>query len=255
MKAFNNIVSAAVVLSTLYSANAAAVSSSASTPSVSDVFSASASSSPDGTISTTTDDSTFTTTDDSTFTSTTTDAGFPTPTGGYVVTGIYTTCLTLTFPAPTPTTDCASDTATIPTTIFGSIPASATPSAQFSSGVNPGGPIQSDSSLITTSDASFPSGINPGGPIIPVADDAVFTTCLVFLPSASATATDTPVTTTTDVFPSASTSAVASGSDALPSASASAVASSSDVLPSASNSAVDSASAAPSSSVAPSDGF
>ncbi|KAJ6554842.1 hypothetical protein B0H19DRAFT_152880 [Mycena capillaripes] len=186
MKAFQNLVCAAVGLCALTFANAAALSDSSAAPSAipsatpSDV--ASDSSDPISAVPTTSTDAGV---------PTTTDAGVPTTTGGYVVTGIYTTCLTLTFAAPTPLptnpggpiiSASASDTAVPSDT---PIPSDVNPGGPIQSvarrhnkhssslSINPGGPIQSVTP-VSSSDATFPSdipsgipsGINPGGPII-----------------------------------------------------------------------------------------
>ncbi|KAJ6452650.1 hypothetical protein C8R45DRAFT_639904 [Mycena sanguinolenta] len=171
--------------------------------------------------------------------SSTTDAGIPTSTGGYVVTGVYTTCLTLTFAAPTPTNP-GGPIITVnpggPITPVSS--ASVTPSI---SGVNPSGPIESESvsargnlkhasslsvnpggpsgtvTPVSASGSSVPSGTNPGGSVIPGPYE-VFTTCLIFLPSATATDTATPVT---GVLTSASASASESVVGSVPVASSS----------------------------------
>ncbi|KAF8155220.1 hypothetical protein K438DRAFT_1943005 [Mycena galopus ATCC 62051] len=191
MKTFQNLISAAIALCALSAASAAAVSDSSAAVSSSIITALSASSAPGTSASPSS-------------TSTDTDTGLPTSTGGYVVAGVYTTCLTLTFAAPT------SISLNPGGPIIGSASATNTP---VSSGVNPGGPISSVSSAssvpvpssinpggsiqsappVSASASAFPSGINPGGPIIPVPSE-VFTTCLVFLPSATATVTATTLT-------------------------------------------------------------
>jgi hypothetical protein len=116
MKAVQNLVSAAIALCALSVANAAAISVSRPpiqvvfTPLRSDLLrfqdssvvpsaSISGSATPSGVASDSASDSGLSTSPTST-SDTVTD--FPTSTGGYVVTGVYTTCLTLTFAAPTP---------------------------------------------------------------------------------------------------------------------------------------------------------
>ncbi|KAJ7433674.1 hypothetical protein B0H11DRAFT_751656 [Mycena galericulata] len=166
-KGFQNIVSAVVGLSALGLANARVFSSSliasSSVPSGSVTAPASASA----------------VTGNGTTLSTTMNTSFPTATGGYVVTGVYTTCLTLTFSAPTPTASLASIQAPPSATLFSSSDATV-PSA-------PSFPVSTASEAPQPS----PSCVNPGGPIIPDPDYAIFTTCLVFLPTPSVTATAT----------------------------------------------------------------
>ncbi|KAJ7673957.1 hypothetical protein DFH06DRAFT_1292720 [Mycena polygramma] len=215
MKAFQNVVSAAVALGALSFANAAALSDSSAAPSASASVTSLFPSISVGDTS-------------SAPTSTETDTGFPTSTGGYVVTGVYTTCLTLTFAEPTPTP-------TDPGAFSTGVGASDTP---LPSDVNPGGPIQSvgarqikskkaSSSLSLSPSGPIQSGsvplisgsssaTSPGGPITPTSG-AVFTTCLVFLPSstpcASASVTTPPGAPTSSVAPSASASALPSASE------------------------------------------
>ncbi|KAF7326608.1 hypothetical protein MSAN_02504400 [Mycena sanguinolenta] len=127
----------------------------------------------------------------------------PTPTGGFIVTGVYTTCLTLTFsnPAETGSSTTSSDSFALSAT------ASSAPGVSSVTGTDVGvvpTAILSDTAVSASATAS-------GGPIIPpIADEAVFTTCLAFL--ATPTITD-PVT---------STFATGSASIAVPSVSATA---------------------------------
>ncbi|KAJ7829526.1 hypothetical protein B0H14DRAFT_3143951 [Mycena olivaceomarginata] len=167
----------------------------------------------------------------------TTDTELPTDTGGFVVAGVYTTCLTLTFAAPTPpptdpTNPGGPITSALPSGIDPSIPVPSASDPPFPSGVDPSGPIQpvaarkrkcsatatpvSDSASASASPTDIGSG-DPD-PIIPV-EDQVFTTCLAFLATAT-DATATPVDTSTTDLPSASASDSAAGSDPVASSSA-----------------------------------
>ncbi|KAJ7836246.1 hypothetical protein B0H14DRAFT_1125540 [Mycena olivaceomarginata] len=125
----------------------------------------------------------------------------PTPTGGYVVTGIYTTCLTLTFASPVSTGTSATATAS------GSVSVSSAPGVTSFTGSTFSEPIPTLSDTL-----SFAGG--PGATIIPVPDEAVFTTCLAFLATPTATATTTFTDTPTG-FPSAAESASAAPSASI----------------------------------------
>ncbi|KAJ7351308.1 hypothetical protein DFH08DRAFT_806035 [Mycena albidolilacea] len=223
MKTFQSLVSAAAALCALSVTNAAAISEgqdssvAISSSPTSDAFSGSASDSPPPT--------------------STTDTELPTDTGGFVVAGVYTTCLTLTFAAPTPpptdpTNPGGPITSALPSGVDPSIPVPSASDPPFPSGVDPSGPIQpvaarkrkcsatatpvSDSASASASPTDIGSG-DPD-PIIPV-EDQVFTTCLAFLATAT-DATATPVDTSTADLPSASASDSAVGSDPVASSSA-----------------------------------
>ncbi|KAJ6535571.1 hypothetical protein B0H19DRAFT_1183769 [Mycena capillaripes] len=136
--------------------------------------------------------------------STTTDI-LPTTTGGFVVTGIYTTCVTLTFAAPTTT-----DTAT-PTPISDSFSIESTPAA---SSVPP--IISStDATSFTGSTVTIPTASASASTTdTDIPGEAVFTTCLAFLATPTATLTPTPIGSSSatpsasfSVFPSESASA------------------------------------------------
>ncbi|KAF8143659.1 hypothetical protein K438DRAFT_1783601 [Mycena galopus ATCC 62051] len=120
----------------------------------------------------------------------------PVSTGGFVVTGIYTTCLTVTFAAPSPTGACNSTESGAPS---GTVSASSAPGVTSFTGTVFSEPIPTGSlSASETVIASSPvvSGITS---IVlnfmqPLPNEAVFTTCLAFL----ATPTDTPTITPTN---------------------------------------------------------
>ncbi|KAJ6467854.1 hypothetical protein C8R45DRAFT_1019246 [Mycena sanguinolenta] len=130
------------------------------------------------------------------------------PTGGFTVMGVYTTCLTLTFanPETTGVSSTSSDSFAL------SVTASSAPGVTSFTGTDTG-----VIPTATLSDAS--SAAASGEPIIPPLDEAIFTTCLAFL--ATPTITD-PVT---------STFASGSASISVPSVSATATASASAVTP------------------------
>ncbi|KAJ7662822.1 hypothetical protein DFH06DRAFT_1190900 [Mycena polygramma] len=133
----------------------------------------------------------------------TTTPSIPTTTGGYVVTGIYTTCLTLTFATPTvtDTTSGASTSTAVASSgsDLSSLPVSSILSAPM--------PSITDSAIVSSGIGATPTVPIPG---------AVFTTCLAFLPTPSVTSTETATSTgVTSVFPSGSASAVPSESVTL----------------------------------------
>ncbi|KAJ7216339.1 hypothetical protein GGX14DRAFT_441251 [Mycena pura] len=159
----------------------------------------------------------------------TTDAVIPSSTGGFVVTGIYTTCLTLTFAAPTatPIVPVGSD-----APVSSAVVASGSSTTPVSSDVplpsGSGGPFLSapTSTDTDTPPAITPSGVNPGGPIIPDPTSVVFTTCLAFLPTDTATATPTDTGIPTDT--AVPTGSVVASASAFPSAAPSTVPSAGD---------------------------
>ncbi|KAJ7254981.1 hypothetical protein B0H12DRAFT_1218916 [Mycena haematopus] len=123
----------------------------------------------------------------------------PTPTGGYVVTGVYTTCLTLTFENAV-------------ATFSDSVSASSAPGVTYLTGTDVGvvPTLSLSGTPISVSSAESSATTNIAPP-----DEEVFTTCLAFLATPSVSFTD-PVT---------STFATGSASAAEPSATASASAS------------------------------
>ncbi|KAJ7120725.1 hypothetical protein C8R43DRAFT_1034058 [Mycena crocata] len=146
MKTFQNVVSAAVGLSALSLVNAAAISDSAVLTS----SLASATATASGSVGISTTDTALPTT---------------TATGGFVVAGIYTTCLTLTFAAPIATgTPTFTDTVIDPTASASSAPTVTSLSASV---LSPPIPIASGSASFS----AFPSS----GPII-VRHTPLFTT-------------------------------------------------------------------------------
>ncbi|KAJ7652917.1 hypothetical protein B0H17DRAFT_1186417 [Mycena rosella] len=257
MKTFANLISTAVALSALHSVNAKAVSvrnpvpaerfsltlspqrsrsEISSSPTATDSDTASASATASGIVG-------ISTTDSPALTSTTTDI-FPTDTGGYVDTT----------DTSFPTTTLATSASALPSLSLPVNSGSASPTSSASaSSAESSGPI------LSLSDTPVPSGVNPGGPISvrtlshhsppqhliisqtsdsgsgsndptilgssssrasqPDDSEAVFTTCLVFLPTDTVTATTTDTETGTPTstvfsFPptnSASASATASG--------------------------------------------
>ncbi|KAJ7152132.1 hypothetical protein C8R46DRAFT_1357716 [Mycena filopes] len=125
---------------------------------------------------------------------TTVTVGGSSPTGGFVVTGIYTTCLTLTFDAPGPTG--------IPTASVSTVTAPVVTARNAK-------PVTS-SSLVESGGAVTSTIIASSVPTAPVAV-AVFTTCLAFLPtSVSASASSsysigTPTTIAVTLVPTSTT--------------------------------------------------
>ncbi|KAJ6619587.1 hypothetical protein B0H10DRAFT_2025326 [Mycena sp. CBHHK59/15] len=121
------------------------------------------------------------------------------PAGGYVVTGIYTTCLTLTFAAPT------AEPSTTTSGHHHSITASADILSSTLSSIGFSDPLSNPVST-GTPDAGATSTYTDSGD-----DLAVFTTCLVFLPTPTASATATGTTVVASATPTSS--APQSGSD------------------------------------------
>ncbi|KAJ7171512.1 hypothetical protein C8R46DRAFT_1349461 [Mycena filopes] len=110
----------------------------------------------------------------------TTPPTIPTTTGGFVVAGVYTTCLTVTFGEALNTTSTAIGSAS-------SLPAGTTT------------PVVTSEPAVTSftgSEVTIPTG-SASGPIVTTlptttaTDVAVFTTCLVFLPTPTLTVTST----------------------------------------------------------------
>ncbi|KAJ7174919.1 hypothetical protein C8R46DRAFT_95178 [Mycena filopes] len=162
----------------------------------------------------------------------------PTGTGGYVVTGIYTTCLTVTFAAPThwqsPTPPTSDAPASLPSGVTPGGPIISAPSdTALPSGVTPSAPwpVVSASASASAVSPSAPFSASASAPVVTptpppvVTPDAVFTTCLVFLPSATVSTT---YTTSGDWAPTAS----ASANGGVPSVTGSAPVASGSVVPS-----------------------
>ncbi|KAJ7890168.1 hypothetical protein B0H14DRAFT_2690791 [Mycena olivaceomarginata] len=205
MKSFQNIVASALVLSAFSLVNAAAVTSSAVGTPVA-VTSTATRIHPSGSAATTAVSSSHITTPVASFSTVTavsasTSAAvtsFPSgsvgPAGGFVVTGIYTTCLTVTFDAPRYNhLRSASASIGLPTVVApSSTPVAVSSSAEATSPVS-STPVAVTSSVEATSPVT--STVVASGSASASSAPAsvvVFTTCLAFLPSASATATATP---------------------------------------------------------------
>ncbi|KAJ7303088.1 hypothetical protein DFH08DRAFT_977302 [Mycena albidolilacea] len=149
----------------------------------------------------------------------------PTPTGGFVITGVYTTCLTLTFPGPMASTRFAAGFAG-PLSTWLTADINLKGDCRRSLKASDSGPLTSDSATLSgTGAASSPSVVtsltgSPGTDLplpSPIPDQAIFTTCLAFLATPTDTATSTQTFTDSG---SATTAPTASNNSALPSESA-----------------------------------
>ncbi|KAJ7027102.1 hypothetical protein C8F04DRAFT_1399651 [Mycena alexandri] len=113
--------------------------------------------------------------------STTTVPTVPTTTGGFTIVGVYTTCLTVTFNAPT-TTATLSPSSSF--TLDSSLPVGTTTPVVTS--------FTGSEVIIPTGSVSGSVSTLPTGTVTVTPDVAVFTTCLVFLPTATVTGTVVP---------------------------------------------------------------